>query len=88
MERTEPVNPARKVNLLLKMWLYPNASAFKIAKAIPTLSNYRKNYHDRSFAFAWLVASEIFILYFFFPHMDQIIFNRCLVLIFLVHGLP
>lgn len=57
MERTEPINPERKVSLLLKIWLYPNATAFKITKC-----------HDRRSSFFLIICAEIAILYCFFIH--------------------
>jgi len=88
MERTAPINPERKANLFLKIWLYPNVSGFKIAKAIPAASNWRKNYHDRSFGFATLIGTEMLISDYCFPHMAVENFRILLIGLFLFHGLP
>jgi hypothetical protein len=87
MERTEPVNPARKVNLAVKTLLYPQVTTFKVLKAIPSLSNYQKNYHSRGFGFTLIVCIEIIMFWYFFPNVDKIYFNRFLTIIILYHGL-
>ncbi|MGN6640486.1 MAG: hypothetical protein ACTHJ8_16365 [Mucilaginibacter sp.] len=83
MERTEPVNSERSVSLLVKIWLYPNVSAFKIAKKVPVSSMSQKK-----LVFIWLIACEAYILYYGFPNMPGAIAYRWLILILLVHGLP
>ena|ERR1700761_8458206 len=88
MERIEPVNPARKVNLLLKIWLYPNVSAFKIAKMIPSLSDYRQNYHAMRLVFFMIVGSEMFILSRIPNYLNDQSYLRLFVLLSLIHGVP
>ncbi|WP_426671683.1 hypothetical protein ACPPVU_10635 [Mucilaginibacter sp. McL0603] len=88
MARTEPINPERKVSLLLKIWLYPNVSAFKIAKAIPAASNWRKNYHDRGFGFFLLLCTEMLILYYAFPNMAIENWRLFFIIFSLLHGVP
>ncbi|MBS1530210.1 MAG: hypothetical protein JSU01_07880 [Bacteroidetes bacterium] len=89
MGRTEPINPARKVNLLLKIWLYPNVSTFKIIKSIPRISNYRQNYNALRFTFFLIVASEMFVLERIRgKYMNDENYLRILFLLMLIHGLP
>lgn len=88
MERTEPVNPERRVNLLLKIWLYPNVSAFKIAKSIPSLSNYRQNYYARKGNIIMIVAFELFILKYGFHYITETNFTAIFLILLLTHGLP
>ncbi|HZX59242.1 MAG TPA: hypothetical protein VFE54_10970 [Mucilaginibacter sp.] len=88
MEKTEPVNPERKANLLLKIWLYPNVSAFKMAKSIPAISNYRQNYHARHGNTLMIVATEIFILKYGFHYINDANFIAVFFALALFHGLP
>jgi hypothetical protein len=88
MERTEPVNPERKVNMLLRIWLYPNVTAFKIAKAIPGISNYRQNYYARHGNTIAIVAAEIFILKYGFHYVNDANFLRIFFALAVFHGLP
>jgi hypothetical protein len=88
MKITEPVNPERKVNLLLRVWLYPNVSAFKTLKAIPTLSDYRENYRARNGTLIMIVASEIVILKYGFHCVNDDNFVALAFVFFLLHGLP
>jgi len=86
MERTKPVNPARRTNLLLKILLYPQVSAFKILKAIPSVSNFRKNYHDSSFSVVVIISAEFFLFNYFDPHPGEFVFARFLFIILCFHG--
>ena len=85
MERIAPVNPERRVNLFVKILLYPQVTTFKVINAIPTLSDYRKNYQSRSFGFAIIIFTEIVIFDFFFPNANEIVFNRVLFVVFAYH---
>lgn len=85
MERTEPVNPQRKTNLLLKILLYPQVSGFKIVKAIPAASNYRKNYHDRTFSVAMILFTEIYLFNYFDPRPKEFAFSRFLFVVCVFH---
>ena len=86
MERTEPVNPARRTNLLLKILLYPQVSAFKIVKAIPAVSIYRKNYHDVSFTMVVIFSAGFFLFNYFDPHPKEFVFSRFLFIALGFHG--
>ena len=83
MERTEPVNPERKVNLLLKIWLYPNASAYKIFKISSSTPD-----RFRAFPIVSILATEVFILYYGFPWVKGFAFHRWVFSLALLHGIP
>ncbi|MGZ3749816.1 MAG: hypothetical protein ACXVA2_07195 [Mucilaginibacter sp.] len=85
MERTEPVNPERKVNLLVKILLYPQVTTFKVLIAIPGASRWRQNYHSRSVGWVIIVFTELIIFNYFFPDSDKIFFNRFLFGILVYH---
>jgi hypothetical protein len=86
MEKTEPINPSRKVNLFVKILLYPQVTSFKIVKALPTLSDYRNNYNSRGLSFCMVVFTESVIFYFLFPHIELVYFKRFFLVICLYHG--
>ena len=85
MEVTEPVNPERRVNLFVKILLYPQVTTFKVVKAIPTLSDYQKNYHARTFAFGIIVFTECIILHYLLPNISFVNFKYILLTIFFYH---
>jgi hypothetical protein len=86
MEKTEPINPDRKVNLFVKILLYPQVTSFKVVKALPTQSDYRNNYHSIGLSFVIVVLTESVIFYFLFPHIELIYFKRFFLVICLYHG--
>jgi hypothetical protein len=86
MERTEPINPERRASLLVKILLYPQVSAFKIMKAIPSISDYQKNYHSRSFGFVWLIFTETFLFDYFYGSGNLMYFKRFLLAVSVFHG--
>ncbi|MGZ3814614.1 MAG: hypothetical protein ACXVJN_22650 [Mucilaginibacter sp.] len=75
MERTEPVNPERKVSLLLKIWLYPNVTAFKIAKS-------------RRDSFFLIVCAEMLILYGGVINTFNEKSILCFFILSIFHGIP
>ena len=77
MERTEPITPEKGVNLLLKIWLYPNVTAFKIT-----------NFYNRSNSFFLIILPEMFILYCGVTHAINAKFVFCFLLLSLFHELP
>lgn len=81
MERTEPVAP-QKINLFLKILIYPNASAYKITYASD------KNNYSKSFATVSIIATEIFILNYGLPEIKGYAFSRTLFLLVIIHGIP
>lgn len=85
MEVTEPVNPERRVNLLVKILLYPQVTTFKVVKAIPSLSDYRKNYHSRVLAFGIVVFTESIILHYFLPNISFVNFKYIILPILFYH---
>jgi hypothetical protein len=88
MERTEPVNPERKANILLRIWLYPNVSAFRIAKSIASFSSDRPNYYARHGNVIMIIATEIFILKYGFHCVNDANFIPIFFVLALFHGLP
>ena len=74
MTRTEPIDPERKVNLLLKIGLYPNVTAFKIA-------------NNRSSGFFLIICAEMSILYWGVIHRINEIFIVCFFILSILHGL-
>jgi hypothetical protein len=87
MEKSEPVNPDRRVNLLVKILLYPQVTAFKIVKTLPTLSNYRNNYHSSGFSFSIIIFTEVVILYFLSSHIGFDEAKVFLIIMCAFHGL-
>jgi len=87
LQDTLQIDPGRKLNLFKRILFFPNVTAFKIAKTIPSLSDYRRNYRARSFGLVMVVSFEILIFNFFFPKIDRIYFNRTCVAIVCVNGL-
>lgn len=81
MEKTAPVAP-QKINLFLKILIYPNASAYKITYASD------KNYYSKLFAIASILASEVLILNYGLPEIKGYAFSRTLFLFVIIHGIP
>jgi len=71
MERTEPVNLGRKISLSLKVLLYLNASTYRILAALPSLSDFRRDYHISSFSVLIITSAEFTIFRFLFPNLTQ-----------------
>ena len=67
MEKSLPLESIQKISMLKRVLLYPNVSAFRIVKEIPTLSDYRKNYHARGLSILITVFGEMTIFKFFSP---------------------
>lgn len=51
MAKTQPVNPDRKINLLKRILVYPQVSAFSVVKTITPFFSLSGNYRARSAGF-------------------------------------
>ncbi|CAN5299084.1 hypothetical protein BH09BAC6_BH09BAC6_17990 [soil metagenome] len=66
MEKSLPLESVQKISMFKRVLLYLNVSAFRIVKEIPTLSDYRKNYHASGLSVLITVFGEVTIFKFFF----------------------
>jgi len=71
MERTELVNPERKVGLPLRILLYLNVSTYRAVAALPSPSDFRRDYHISSFSVLIITVGEFTIFRFLFPNLTQ-----------------
>jgi len=69
MEENELLNSTHDINLLKKFVLYFNVTAFRVARAMPSASDYRPNYRSRGFSVGMIAVSEYATTKFISPHM-------------------
>lgn len=83
MEETEPLNSTHDINLFKKLVLYFNVTAYRVARGIPSASDYQPNNRSRGFSVAMIAVSEYATVKFISPHMkyeyrfDILLFGLC-----------
>ena len=87
MEDSQPFDSIQEIGFLKRVLFFVNVSTFKAVNAIPSVSNYRKNYHTGSFSFAIIVFTEFVILNFFAPQFANTYFKAIISVLSAFHGI-
>jgi uncharacterized membrane protein YhdT len=85
MEEKSPTNDFREMSVLKRVFLYLNVSTFRVAKEIPTASDFRKNYRSINVCLPIILISEYSVIKFIFQDITDQNLLRCLTALFAYH---
>jgi len=85
MEEKSPISDFRKMSVLKRVFLYLNVSTFRVAKEIPTASDFRKNYRSINVCLPIILVSEYSVIKLIFQDITDQNLLRCLIALFAYH---